>query len=925
MARSLYIIDTFAQIFRAYYAIRNGMRSNVTGEPTHAVFGVAGLMVKVLGDLRPDFIVAAADAPGKTHRDEIYADYKATRRATPDDLVSQIPLVFEMLSGFGVPVILKTGLEADDIIATVVQRVLADPEATDVQIRILSKDKDLEQLVGPRVAMFDVPTGAIVDESALMASKGIRPDQVIDLLALTGDTSDNVPGVDGVGPKTASQLLKEFGSIDGIYSHLDAITGKKRENLEAARETIGLSRALVTLHCDPELPFELEATRPARPDLARLLPLFERLDFHRLKDDARRIAGGEGLFEEEFISVEQQPLPENGEAPTVRWQQEYTCIRTASELAALASTLQTTALVAFDTETTGLERDAQLCGLSFAWAEGKAAYVPIRSPQAHLHLALAPVMRALGPILESRDVRKCGHNLKFDARVLLRYGCTLRGVVFDSLFASNLLAASEASHKLDDLVARRLGYQMTAISQLIGTGSEQASMDTVDLEAMTHYAAEDTDAALRLYQLMQPELESAGMASLLADVEAPLSLVLARMEANGILCDPEELTRQGDALTTRVDELKLSVFAAAGTEFDLNSPKQLADVLFDLIGFKVVRKTKTGRSTDVEVLEKLADQEDAHDPRTAVPRLIMEYRQLSKLISTYLGNLKSAIDPADGRIHTTFHQLVTATGRIASQGPNLQNIPIRKETGRQIRKAFRAPHGGMLICADYSQIELRILAHLSRDEALTAAFMAEQDVHAAVAAQVFGVPLEMVTREMRDRAKTINFGIIYGVTAYGLARRIEELDVAGASKLIADYKARFTGIDRFLRQCVDQALEHGYVTTFMGRRRAIPELRESSPTRRALGERLAINSVIQGSAADLIKLAMVRLQQRIDDDRLPLKMLLQIHDELVLESPYEHAEGMAEVVRREMEHAMELTVPLRAESGIGRDWFSCKG
>jgi len=494
------------------------------------------------------------------------------------------------------------------------------------------------------------------------------------------------------------------------------------------------------------------------------------------------------------------------------------------------------------------------------------------------------------------------------------------------MLAATLLDPSRGSSKLDNLALSVLNYQMVPISSLIGERSdpEQRSMESVELDQMTQYAAEDADIALRLYYALIPVLKENGMAELVCEIEAPLAIVIAEMEANGILVDPEELIRQGKALGSRVEELRTQIREAAGFDFDLNSTRQLAEALFDRLGLKAGKKTKTGRSTDVEVLEKLASEEDRTKPHTAVPRLILEYRQLQKLISTYLGNLRAAIDAKTGRIHSTFHQLVTATGRLASHNPNLQNIPVRSEIGREIRRAFYSAPGHSLICADYSQIELRLLAHLSGDEALISAFEKDLDIHAAVASEVFGVPLEEVTREQRNRAKTINFGIIYGVTPYGLSRRVEGLDLEAATTLIADYKRRYSGIDSFLNGCIAQALSNGFVTTIRGRRRSISEIHGSSANIRSLGERLAINSVVQGSAADLIKIAMVNVQKRIHQESRPVKLLLQIHDELIFETPTEGAEAQAKVIQEVMESAMSLRVPLRVDYGIGSTWRDAK-
>jgi DNA polymerase I len=948
--RTLYLIDAYAQIFRAFYAIRNGMNSPVTGEPTHAVFGFTGMLFKLFTQYKPDYVAVALDAPGKTFRDEMYSEYKATRNATPDDLHSQVPRIFELIEHCGIPIISKPGLEADDVMAIITCQVLADPACSDVQVRLVSKDKDLEQLLSDRAALFDIHTDTTLDVAGLAAGKGITPQQVIDYLALIGDSVDNVPGVEGIGPKTASQLLQQYGSIDGIYAHIEEIKGKRRENLEKARGHIDLSRRLVTLECSVDLGFSLEDARLRPMNLQGLLHLFQQLGFGRFQEEARRIAESASAASAQSAAPEppdpfaepvadQQSLFPAGEdaalalpglpqtsAADAALPGTYRAVTTAEELRELVATLASQPMVSVDTETTGLGRDAALVGVSIAWKPGAGVYIPVRSPEPSRHLGEAAVIEALRPILESRDVPKCGHNLKFDALVFLRCGVHLRGVCFDSMLAASLLDPSRGAAKLDNLALSVLNYQMISISSLIGERSDpgQSSMECVPLDQITQYAAEDADIALRLYHALLPVLREQKMAELVCEVEAPLSAVIAEMEANGILCDPDELLRQGKALGTRVEELRRQIVEAAGFEFDVNSIKQLAEALFDRLGFKVGKKTKTGRSTDVEVLEKLALEEDRAQPHTAVPRLILEYRQLQKLISTYLGNLRAAIDPKDGRIHSTFHQLVTATGRLASHNPNLQNIPVRSEIGREIRKAFYAAPGFCLICADYSQIELRLLAHLSGDEALVSAFEKDLDIHAAVASEVFGVPLESVTREQRNRAKTINFGIIYGVTAYGLARRIEGLEYEAAVRLIADYKKRYAGIDAFLNGCIAQALSNGYVTTIMGRRRAIPEVHSSSAHTRSLGERLAINSVVQGSAADLIKLAMVNVQRRIDEENRPARLLLQIHDELIFESPEGAADEQARVIREVMEDAMKLRVPLRVDSGVGSNWRDAK-
>lgn len=941
MAKQFYIIDGYAQIFRAYYAIRGGMLSPVTSEPTHVVFGFTGMLLKLFENYQPDYVAVALDAPGKTFRDELFDEYKANREAMPEDLKAQIPRVLDLLDRFGIPRIGCPGFEADDVIATIVDRLANDPAYEDVHIRIVSKDKDLEQLLSERVEMFDVHKDTSLDVAGLQESKGIRPEQVVDVLALMGDQADNVPGVMGIGPKTAAKLVQEFGSIEGILANLEQIKGKRRENLEAARDQLELARELVQLRRDAPIDFSLADAQAGRVELQALLQLFQELGFNRYQREVRRLFG-DGADAEAAAETGGSAPPEAAGAaarsgtaetaaaaepalePTAVPAGEYRAVTTIEELKALVVTLREQEIVSIDTETTGLGTDAQLCGISLAWRPGEAVYVPVRSQNPAEHLDLATVVAVLGPVLSDPQVAKCGHNVKFDAGVLLRSGIRLRGVAFDSMLAGQLLDPSQSSHKLDHMVERLLGVAMTPITQLIGAGDDEIAMDQVPLAEIVHYAAEDADMTLRLYGALAPTLANSGMDRLMREVEAPLAVVLAEMEHCGIVCDPDELARQGEALSARVEELRAEVQRLAGHEFHLDSPQQLAEVLFDRLGLKVVKKTKTGRSTDIEVLTKLASEEDPADPRTLVPGLIIEYRRLTKLINTYLGNLRDAVNEKTQRIHTTFHQLVTATGRLASQGPNLQNIPVRSDVGRQVRKAFKAPEGHVLICADYSQIELRILAHLSEDQGLIEAFEQDLDIHTAVASQVFNTPPEDVTSEQRVHAKTINFGIIYGVTPYGLARRIAGLDVSGAARLIADYKERFPGIETFLQRCVQQALEEGWVSTLLGRRRAVPEIQSSNRNRRSLGERLAINSVVQGSAADLIKVAMVNVGERLAREELPTKLLLQIHDELIFETPAEYAEDHAELVRDEMERAMQLRVPLKAEAGIGTDWMEAK-
>ena len=958
---TFYIIDTHAEIFRAYYAIRNGLTSSVTGEATHAVFGFTGTLIRILTQLRPKYLVAAIDTPGKTFRNELYSEYKANRSAPPDDLVTQIHRILQLLEAFGILTLGRTELEADDIIASVTQTVLDDPDAKNVEVTIVSRDKDLEQLLCDRVAMLDLHNDKINDVQSLWETKGIKPSQVIDVLALMGDTSDNVPGVEKIGLKTAAQLIGEYGSVDGIFDNIDKIRGKRRENLEKSRSQISLAQQLVTLRRDAALDFSIEQARVKPLDPKKILPLLQELDLKRYQQVVTELAGDNDVS---HVSIAAGPttrkervaalarktdsILDKGDYDTAETG-DYSAIVTHSEMKELVETLSAQKIISFDTETDGLERESTLCGLSFSWQPKQGVYVPIRSPQLESHLNADTVLSALKPILEDPDLPKCGHNLKFDAGILIRNGIKLQGAVFDTLLASQLVDARTPSHNLDTLALLHLNHKMisfeevTAIpssatpddnsgDEMAGLGivleadaEQQRTIDEIPLEQATIYAAEDADIALRLYQFLSPKLDEMDITALVRDIESPLAPILAEMEYNGIVCDKEELKRQSGVISELVDARQEQIHEIVGYPCNIDSPRQLARVLFEELGFKPVKRTQGGKvSTDVTVLEALSLREDINDPKTSVPRLIIEYRQFRKLQSTYLAQLQSAVDPKTERIHTHLYQLTTATGRLKSDRPNLQNIPVRTEIGRQLRRAFTAPEGHKLICADYSQIELRILAHFSEDESLIETFTEDLDIHTAVASQVFEVPTALVTRELRDKAKTINFGIIYGVSATGLSRRIKGMTVKAAAALIADYKTRFPGIDRFLQECVQEASDHGYVSTLTGRRRAIPEIYATNRSQRSLGERLAINTVVQGSAADLMKAAMVRVQHRIDRDRLPLKMLLQIHDELVLEIPESLAEAHAKIVCEEMENAMSLRVPLRTEAGIGDNWMVAK-
>ena len=957
---TFYLIDGFAQMFRSYFAIRGGMTSPVTGEPTNATFAFTDMLLKIYREYQPAYLAMAMESEGDTFRDEFYPEYKAHRDPAPDDFKAQVPRMIEIAKLFGVVILEAKGYEADDIMATLAHQTQQghfDEVAPGLLLRMVSKDKDLEQVLSDRAVLFDAHKDEVLDAAALKEKRGITPEQAIDYQTLIGDSTDNVPGVKGIGPKTAAKLINEFGSVDEIIKNVDQLKGKQKENVQAAIDSggIDLSRRLVTMATDVEMGFDLkEAATDGTANIngERLQELFRELGFNRMQDGLAGLLGkpletekpqaksqgrkekakeaeseaGFGLFANHDDDESEESTPAR------KTNDNYRAVLTEKELTELVESLKGQPLIAVDTETIGLGHSAEVCGICLAWKEGAGVYIPTRSPDSDKHLDTQQVLNALRPILEDPAIPKCGHNIKYDDLVLRNAGVHMRGVVFDSMIGAFLAGAPGIG--MDDLALSELGHHCIPISELIGpkprrkTDPPQKTMDQVALDTVTQYAAEDADITLRLCNKLKMQLDEQGMTELYEKVEMPLVAVLATMEQHGIRVNADTLDAQRDTLQARIDELRSDILDRAKADFNPDSPKQLGEVLFNQLGFKAIKKTKTGYSTNSEVLEKLdamspEELEAVPEDARAIPGLMIEYRMLTKLVGTYLVALKEAIAD-DGRVHARFNQTGAATGRLSSSDPNLQNIPIRTDVGRDIRKAFIAAPGSKLIAADYSQIELRVLAHLSEDEALINAFNDGQDIHSAVAAQVFGAKPDEVTKEQRNRAKVINFGIIYGITAFGLARRIDDLDNKAAAELIDDYKARFPGIDRFLEACIDKAKADGYVETILGRRRAIPGIHERNGQLRALAERLAINSVVQGSAADLIKLAMVNLQSRIEREQLPCKLLLQIHDELVIEAPANQADAMAEILTSEMQSAMELKVPLDVEAGIGEDWFGAK-
>jgi DNA polymerase-1 len=980
------IIDGHAQFFRAYYAIRGGLSSPVTGEPTNLVFGFLSTLFAYIRAQKPTELVVVIDAAGdtETFRSEIYPEYKAHRDPAPEDFHPQVERCLEALRLMGIPVLAIERVEADDVIATLVERLRATDGSR--RIRMVSRDKDLAQLVDGRTTLFDPHRNADVGLEELFDSKGVRPDQVVDLLALMGDTADNVPGVPGIGPKTAAALLAEHGSIEGIYSNLGAIKGKRGETLAASRELVDLSRRLVTLKRDCDLPFQESdaAFDRARCDLPALLELLRVLGFQRLRGEAQEIFGdgaatepaSEGetaprassarvgargrrgpassderaapsLFAEPtamsakpaepaaaaprheaasfgtlFDSVDATRGPLASQRPI-----ETIVVRGRSALEGLVARIARERRVAFDTETDSLVVPlARLVGLSFALREGEAFYLPLRSPEQSTHLSLDEALPILRPVLEDAGIAKVGHNLKYDCEVLANHGVSLAGIAGDSMLASWLADPTRPTHGLDATSEHVLGVRPIPIEAVIGAkGAGQRRFDEAPLALAAPYAAEDAEIALALCARLEKTLAERGHDRAYSEVEVPLVPVLARMERAGIRVDRDELMRQRRELEVRLVKLRDSIAESAPWPFNPDSPRQLAQVLFNKpadepsgLGLKVVKRGVTGASTDSEVLEKLAEDPACASP---LPGQILEYRQFAKLVGTYLKALADAIVPETGRIHCKFHQTGTSTGRLSSSDPNLQNIPIRTEVGAAIRRAFTAGDGMMLVSADYSQIELRFLAHLSGDPGLCGAFERGEDIHRAVAAEVFGVALDAVDDAQRSAAKMVNFGIVYGITASGLARRLGPgWSVGRAKEIIEGYRDRFRGIDAFLEGAVAAARKSGHATTILGRWRPIPQIESRNPAERAFGERIAVNTVVQGSAADLIKIAMIRLDKALAERHPRARMLLQIHDELLVEAPDGEAAAVATLVGEVMRGAMTLRVPLEVSSAVGFRW-----
>jgi DNA polymerase I len=927
----LVLVDASSYLYRAFHALPG--LSNSRGEPTGAVLGVLNMLAKFFKECRPKRIGLVFDAPGRTFRDDLFAEYKAHRTPMSNDLRSQIEPLLAILRAQGLPLLRVEGVEADDVIGTLAGRAASAGQS----VLISTGDKDMAQLVDGSITLVNTMSNTVLDRAGVKAKFDVFPEQIIDYLALVGDTSDNIPGIEKVGPKTAAKLLNQYGTLDGLIEHVAEVSGKVGENLRAGLETLELSRKLATIHSSLDLPITLEELVPSQPDVGRLRELYTRYEFRALlrqldggpgeepadamasrapstlADTPARPAGGEAAA----AAVGVPPGESISEAPreVVR---NYETLTAWQDLERWLAKLRDAELIVIDAETTSLDyMRAEIVGLSFCVEPGTAAYLPMSHDYAGAPAQLdrARALEALKPILEDPEKPKLGHHLKYDAHVLQNHGIRLAGMRYDTMLESYVWnSVGTARHDMDSAALCYLGRRTITYEDVTGKGAKQIGFSQVPVERAAEYAAEDADVTLCLHRALWPKIESVPVLErLYEEIEQPLVPVLERMERQGVLVDRELLKTQSSRFAAQLQDLLQQARREAGFDINVDSPKQLQQVLFEKLGLPVLRKTPTGQpSTAEDVLEELA-------AAYVLPRIVLDYRALAKLKSTYTDKLPEQINPRTGRIHTSYHQAVAQTGRLSSADPNLQNIPIRRAEGRRIRQAFIAPPGYVLLAADYSQIELRIMAHLSGDEGLLAAFAEDRDVHRATAAEVFGVPLADVTADQRRAAKTINFGLIYGMSPFGLARQLG-IERSAAQSYVERYFQRYPGVRRFMDDTRKQARDRGFVETVYGRRLYLPDIRSGNAQTRQYAERSAINAPMQGTAADIIKRAMIAVDAWCTREDAPARLIMQVHDELVLEVRGDAVEPVAEAVRERMTTAAELRVPLRVDVGTGANW-----
>jgi DNA polymerase I len=903
----LLLIDGSSYLYRAFHAmpdLRNG-----AGEPTGAIYGMVNMLRRARTDIAADHIACVFDAKGKTFRDEMYDQYKANRSPMPEDLVKQIEPIHAMVQAMGWPILMVSGVEADDVIGTLATQA----SAAGWETIISTGDKDLAQLVNSSVSLINTMTNERLDIAGVINKFGVPPERIVDYLTIIGDTVDNVPGVPKAGPKTANKWLAEFGDLDNLMASAELVKGVVGENLRASLPWLLRARELLTIKTDcdlsPHLP-SLDDLHAVAEDAPKLRELFERYAFKTwLRDIAAAVEKPAG----EPVAIAAGIVGTTIEVLTDTVGRNYECIVDEAGFERWFAKLQQAELVAVDTETTGLDAlVAELVGISFAVEAGEACYIPVAHRTGETQLDRAWVLARLLPWLEDASKAKVGQNLKYDAHIFANYGITLQGIAFDTLLESYVLE-SHLPHNMDSMAERHLGIKTIRYEEVCGKGVHQIGFDQVDLATACNYAAEDADITLRLHQFLWPQIaQNPGLCYVYQQIELPAMRVLGIMESNGIKVDTALLAKQGQTVGKRLLSLETEIHQLAGQPFNIQSPKQIGEILFGQLQLPVIKKTPAGApSTDEEVLQKLAED-------YPLPARILDYRSLAKLMSTYIEKLPRMVNPKTGRVHTNFSQAVAVTGRLASSDPNLQNIPVRTEEGRRIREAFVAADGCKMVSADYSQIELRIMAHIAQDENLLAAFAAGLDVHQATAAEIFGIALATVTAEQRRYAKVINFGLIYGMSAFGLAGNLG-IERAAAQKYIDTYFERYPGVAQYMERTRLEARESGYVETVFGRRLWLPEIKSSGPRRQG-AERAAINAPMQGTAADLIKLAMIAVQQWIEAEKLHTRLLLQVHDELIFDAPFAEVDRLRDALPGLMGSVAQLHVPLVVSIGVGNNW-----
>ena len=891
----LILVDGSSFLFRAYHAIKADL-ANPEGQPTNAIYGVANMLKRLIADHQTDYFTVVFDAPGKTFRHEMYDQYKANRPPMPDDLRVQIQPLHDLIKAMGIPLIMESGVEADDVIGALAK--LAEREG--FKVIISTGDKDMAQLVNDHVTLENTMSNTRMDSAGVLEKFGVTPEQIIDYLALMGDTADNIPGVPSVGPKTAAKWLKQYGTLDNLIAAADEIKGKVGDNLRASLEQLPQSRALTTIKCDLGLDYRIDDLKQKPVNLEELTYQVSQQGF--------------SSWLKQLQSQADTPLTTDVPEAIER---HYETVLTEQQFNHWLAQLEKAELFAFDTETTSLDyKQAEIVGVSFSVKTGSAAYIPLSHdyPGAPDQLDRALVLAKLRPLLEDANQLKVGQNLKYDAHVLSNHGITLRGIEHDTMLESYILNSTETRHNMDALALRYLGIETIHYEDVAGKGAKQISFNEVPIEQAAPYAAEDADITLQLHQVLWPQLQQQpSLQKLYQDLEIPIISVLSRIESNGVLLDSAMLGQQSLELAEQINAIEQQAFEAAGQTFNLGSPKQIQTILYDQLELPVLKKTPKGQpSTAESVLQELADD-------YLLPKLILDYRSMSKLKSTYTDKLPLQVNARTGRVHTSYHQAVTATGRLSSTDPNLQNIPIRSEQGRKIRQAFIAPPGYKLLAADYSQIELRIMAHLSADPGLLKAFSEGLDIHRATAAEVFAVAPDQVTPDLRRSAKAINFGLIYGMSAFGLARQLG-LSRGEAQSYIDLYFNRYPGVKMYMDKIRVTAAEQGYVETLFGRRLYLPEIKSRNAARRQYAERTAINAPMQGTAADIIKKAMIAVDAWLHDEQVDARMIMQVHDELVFEIGEHDIENCTDKINTLMSSAAQLDVPLLVEVGVGDNW-----